>query len=106
MKIPSVPLPEELYNQLMGGIEPELTTGQVKILEEKYKDESPEQAQARAGRYSKAFATYRKQYAAQASAWDAQLRAYEHAVLAFFERYAQEQEQQHMTNLESSIASA
>jgi len=46
---------DEIYDRIMTGIEPELTTEQLPTLSEKYKDETDEQKQARADRYNAAF---------------------------------------------------
>lgn len=52
---PTIPTGRELYDQIMGHIEPELTTEGRKILGEKYKVETSEQKQKRAVRYKIAF---------------------------------------------------
>ncbi|MEI8230692.1 MAG: hypothetical protein WCG83_06185 [Candidatus Peregrinibacteria bacterium] len=54
----------QLYDALMASIEPELTTTELPLLEEKYKSETPEQAKIRAVRYTKAYAEYDKAYEA------------------------------------------
>ena len=46
---------DELYDQLMSAIEAELTTSQLPLLKEKYKDETKEQAAERSQRYANAF---------------------------------------------------
>ena len=61
---PPIPGGEEVYDRIMGGIEPELTTAQLPLLKEKYANETPEAAKARADRYEKAFQEYDVQYAA------------------------------------------
>lgn len=55
---PPIPTAEELYDSIMRGIEPELVRDQIPLLDEKYKDETPEQKTARMERYTKAFAAY------------------------------------------------
>lgn len=54
---------DAVYDLLMGQIEPELVSSVVDTLKAKYAGESPEQATARAARYSKAFAAYDKRLA-------------------------------------------
>ena len=68
---PVIPSGEEMYDQIMSQIEPDLVTAQLPLLKEKYKDETPEQAKARADRYNRAFAEYEKQFAAYGSEWEA-----------------------------------
>ena len=70
----------ELYDQIMEQIEPELTSAQAPLLGEKYKDETPEQAASRAARYEKAFAEYRKRFAAFGADWEAQMQRFIRAV--------------------------
>jgi hypothetical protein len=55
---PTVPKAEELYNSLMREIEPDLTTDQIPLIDEKYKGETPEETLARLEKYKKAFALY------------------------------------------------
>ncbi|MDD4628935.1 MAG: hypothetical protein PHE68_06160, partial [Candidatus Peribacteraceae bacterium] len=57
---PAIPKADELYNSLMREIEPELTTDQIPLLMEKYKDETQEQREARMARYNAAFEAYEK----------------------------------------------
>lgn len=49
---------DEVYDLLMKDIEPELMSGTVDTLQEKYRGESPADAKARAKRYKAAFAEY------------------------------------------------
>ena len=58
------PTGAQIYDGIMGKIEPELTTAMLETLEEKYRDESTEEHQVRMARYDVAFAEYDKQYGA------------------------------------------
>lgn len=53
-----IPTGQELYDAIMGHIEPELTTGCLPVLEEKYVDETPEEQAKRTQRYELAFERY------------------------------------------------
>lgn len=64
---------EELYNTLMWGIEPELTTWIWGDLEYLYADETAEQRTARYAWYAAAFEIFVAQYAQFMSACEAQL---------------------------------
>lgn len=59
---------DALYDQLMAVIEPELLIASLPTLEEKYKDETDEQARSRAERYEKAFDAYDQALAAYMAA--------------------------------------
>ena len=57
-----IPSGEEVYNGIMGRIEPELLTTVIPTLEEKYKGEAEAQRAARLERYKKAYEEYDRQY--------------------------------------------
>ena len=61
---PDIPDGTAIYDVIMSRIDEDLTTEGVKRLDEKYKDETPEQTKERAGRYDRAKEEYDKQYAA------------------------------------------
>jgi hypothetical protein len=59
----TVPLPagqsgQEVYDEIMRGIDVELTSDQIPLLAEKYKDESKDDRVKRVERYNKAFASF------------------------------------------------
>lgn len=94
----------EIYDGIMAAIEPELTTAQVALLEEKYKDETPEQKKARSERYAKAMEEYIKRYVEFLHDQESQVRAFATRVLHFFEAKAAEADQEHVRSLEASFA--
>lgn len=55
---PTIPAPEVLFDLLMSKIEPELTSEGMKTIGEKYKNETPEQSNARRAHYRDALAKY------------------------------------------------
>jgi len=59
---PVIPTGQELFNVLMGNIEPELTTEGVKLLMEKYKNETPTEELQRRRRYELAYQKYEEAY--------------------------------------------
>ena len=65
-----IPSGEEVYNGIMGRIEPDLLTTIIPTLEEKYKAESEMQRAARLERYKKAYEEYDHQY----EAWTLELK--------------------------------
>jgi len=61
---PAIPSGKEIYDGIMGKIDPELLFDNLPKLKEQYAEETPEQKKRRAARYNKAFAEYDKQFAA------------------------------------------
>ncbi len=59
---PKIPTGQELYDSLMGHIEPELTTEGLKTLDTSYTGETPEQNEERKKRYVLAFEQYTQAY--------------------------------------------
>ena len=59
---PAIPTGQELYDAIMGHIEPELTTASLQVLAEKYADETPEERANRKQQYECAFAQYDQAY--------------------------------------------
>jgi hypothetical protein len=55
---------QEIYDELMAQIEPELMMESLPTLNEKYANETPQQAAERSERYDAAFAAYDLRYAA------------------------------------------
>ncbi len=59
---PRIPTGKEIYDAIMGGIEPELTTEGVKLVTEKYKNETPADRDLRKHRYELALERYEEAY--------------------------------------------
>lgn len=62
--------PEDIYNLLMDGIEPALTTYNLPLLDGMYMDETAEERAARLATYEKAFAEFDKQYKRYMEGWE------------------------------------
>ena len=99
-----IPTGDELYDQLMQNIEPELTTGQLPLLDERYKTETPEDSKQRAQRYQRAFTEYDKQLQAYMGDLQARLHAHQRIAMASAERGAKAEEEEALSAIESSIA--
>lgn len=97
---------QEIYDLLMAGIEPELITSALPYLEEKYKDETPEQAQERAARYEKAFAEYAKQLGDYMAGMKSGLRKVHLGVMSGFESFDRADDEKLLQSLEQSILAA
>jgi hypothetical protein len=102
----SPPDPGDLYDQIMGAIEPELTRAGLKSLEAKYKDEAPVQSKMRAEKYARAFAEYDKRAAQYMTELNAQVVEYQHAARESAEKKEREKEEPMLMNLQTQIASA
>lgn len=83
---PHIPGGEEVYNDIMGKIEPELTTKNMPVLAAKYANETQEERTARMGRYKKAFLAYEKAYNAFLSAQEGTLRSYKRSLMSAVEK--------------------
>lgn len=75
----------ELYDAIMGQIEPELTTAGLATLDQLYADETPEQKKQRAARYNAAFAEYEKRFKQYNTDWLGQFTAFQRQALASVE---------------------
>lgn len=95
----------EIYDQIMGQIEPELTSTERPLLVEKYKDETPEEAKDRAERYSKALAEYEKQYQEYMTGMESKIRSFGVGVMRSVENEDKAGDTQNLTDLEKSISS-
>lgn len=59
-----LPTAREVYDAIMGGIEPELVTDQLPLLDAKYANETPVEKTVRMERYGRAFVAYEIAYEA------------------------------------------
>lgn len=66
----------ELYNELMSQIEPELTTDQLPLLAERYRNEHLARTASRASRYTRAYSEYDQIYEAYVASLREQAIAY------------------------------
>lgn len=104
--IPDIPASgEDIYNTIMGGILPELMIPIVYSLEEKYKDESPEERKARGQQYKEAYEKYDKQYAEYVQKKDEEMKKFGRDMGTWVEGVYREDEEKQLKNLESSMSS-
>ena len=90
----------------MGRIEPELTSTERPLLIEKYKNETPQQAAARAERYQKAFVEYDQQYAAYMQHQQGAIRSFQTGLLRSAEKSASSGDESVLGSLESAMNDA
>lgn len=103
--LPDVRSGQEIYDMLMGAIEPDLVTAQTPLLREKYAGETPEQRAKRAERYTQAFAAYERAFQEHMAHLEEQVRSYQHAAQQAVEQYARREEQRTLDALTNDIAS-
>lgn len=99
-----IPTGDELYNTLMGGIEPELTTAELPMLDGRYANETSDQSKERARRYQKAFAEYDKQLQSYMGDLQTKLHMHQRIAMSSAELGAKTEEEEALTAIESSIA--
>jgi hypothetical protein len=97
------PTGEEIYDGIMGKIEPELLNANLPHLDEPYAGETEAEHAARYERYSRSFATYKTEY----QKWVGNLRhavsVYKQAVMHAAEGAEMEQETELLKHLEEEI---
>jgi hypothetical protein len=94
------------YDELMAQIEPELVSANVPGLRERYAGETPQQAQARADRYAKAFTEYDKRFAGQVSDWSGKAQGVRRQALASTERSDRAREDNQLKSLDDAFRQA
>lgn len=103
---PNVPEGEEIYNRIMSGINPELTTAMLPTLAKKYSDETPEQHEKRQERYKKDLIQYKKESAAYMAELRKQVSDYERTTRQVTELADTHEEQGHLNSITDAISLA
>jgi hypothetical protein len=105
--IPPTPPPvlrgQELYDLIMGQIEPDLLSVNVDGLAARYVQQTPEERSERAQRYRNAFSEYERRLTEYQRQWDEQLRTYKRLAIAYIEHQAQSGEVTDLQSIESSL---
>jgi len=106
-----IPMPpiltgDEIYDSLMQAIEPELMIAAMPTLEEKYKNETPEQAKERAARYQKAFDTYDQKFEEYKRNWQEQWGKYKRQAMRGAEEKNRVEETNDLSAVEAAITQA
>ncbi len=103
---PAIPTGRDLYDTIMGAIEPELTSDGMKMLDAKYKGETREQLSSRQARYDIAFAQYNKAYAEYIETLNTQANRYSKEAFAKAELDNRAQDEQSLSALSQAIFQA
>lgn len=103
---PTIPSGAQIYDMIMGQIEPELTTDQTARLEQIAAGETPAQIKKRAQRYKRAFEEYDKRFESYVASLREQVHSYQRIVAQRCEQEEHEAETVALQNLESGIHDA
>lgn len=95
---------QEAYDDIMCGIDAELTSDQIPLLAEKYKDESKEDRVKRVDRYNKAFAAFDTIAAERMKDVQKERDVYRKQALASAEAKSRVEETQKLQQLESQFS--
>ena len=94
---------KELYDSIMGPIEPELLSANLPFAPDAFAGETPEQRAERAQRYASAFEEYDRRLAAHTAQWNEQLRSYKRHAMEYIEGKARGGEERELETIESSL---
>ena len=101
---PVIPGGEDVYNQIMSQIEPELVTTVLPALPAKYANETQEERDARMERYKKAFIAYEKAHKEFLMSQESTVRVYKKGVMSAVEKRAGGNDEDAVSNLEAMIS--
>jgi hypothetical protein len=96
---------DDVYDAIMGDIDMDLITVNLPTLEEKYKNETPEERVARQKRYQEAYAKYDKAFEEWSMQMNSAVTTYRHNALASAEKKSKEEEAKDLANIESQFGS-
>ena len=96
----------EIYDRIMGEIEPELVIAELSRIAERTKTENPEQRKVRAERYTKAFAEYDKRFAEYCREWNRSFHHYRSFSFHALEEFTNSTSQTYMDTIVDSIHKA
>ncbi len=97
---------EDLYNLLMRGIEPDLCTDTLPLLDTMYADETPEQRKERMQWYSEAFEKFLGRYEQFTAALHGEFRKIQSSLLKAAEGKDQKQDKNITANIEEFFRNA
>lgn len=100
---PPIPTGRELYDSIMGHIEPELTTAALPLLVEHYQSETPGEAAVRKQRYELAFERYEQAYSGYIQTLQTQADRYRRESFACVELKSRERDEGFLDRLHGAI---
>lgn len=93
----------ELYNQIMSGIEMDLTTENMPTLDTKYEGESDADQKIRMTGYSEAFAEYQNQFDEYQKKQSEEIRSYGNNAMSYIENQDRATDDDALNSLETSM---
>lgn len=103
LQAPYIPSGDEMYREIMGGIEPDLLLSEEERAA-KYAGESDAENAARVARYANAITEYKKQYKEKQIVQSSDIRSFGNNLLHDFESQDSAKESSELDLLESQIA--
>ena len=94
-----------LYDAVMAEIEPDLTRAGLETLNEKYKDETPEQKEARAERYAAAYAEWKVRLGKIVALWKKEVMKYRDGLISNAKIQSAKKDEDELTDIAPTIAS-
>ena len=94
----------EIYDQLMSAIEPDLTTNQVPLLDQKYANETEQDEKVRMERYNKAFEAFDLALTQYLSELHTQVANYCSSLRKHAEKESSQEENLQLTNIEKQFS--
>lgn len=102
-KPPKIKSGREIYDSIMGQIEPELVSAEIPKLKEKYSNETTEQKSARGERYRKAFIKYYEMFEIYVADMREKIRRYQRNAMKTVEEISQWEDSSALDNLAASM---
>ncbi|MBT4119813.1 MAG: hypothetical protein HOG89_03810 [Candidatus Peribacter sp.] len=96
----------EVYNMIMGKIEPDLTSDMIDTLDEKYAGETEEEKVERMKKYAAAFIEYQKQFEAYMNDKKAEVKSFGRGLNQSIETDSTNKEASILDDLESQFSSS
>jgi hypothetical protein len=103
---PYAPDGDEIYDMLMGKIEPELLSYNIPYLREAIESDSPEERRERGERYVKAYEEYDRQFAEYQKELKNQFQSYKKNSLSALEGHMKIVDNEQIAELETAISAA
>lgn len=100
-----VPTGTDVYNGIMSGIEPDLVSDMIPLLEMKYAGETPAQNAVRLARYRAAYEEYERRFAAWATEMSQLVTKYRKGALKLQEQESREKDSSELLSLEDQFES-
>ncbi len=98
------PSGQELYDALMGQIEPELVSSELPNMGQRYTTETPEETAKRASRYGQAFLKYQKSYEGFRKMKDEEIVTYRKASFTAVEKESEAKDDEDLTKLDTQFS--